>query len=78
MKVAISIPDPVFAAAEQLAKELRVPRSQLYADAIAQYLEPRGAAAVTAKLNAVYAGQDSQVPDELAEVQLGSLNDEAW
>ena len=78
MKVAISIPDPVFAAAEQLAKELRVPRSQLYADAVAQYLERRGAAAVTAKLNAVYAGQDSHVPVEFAQAQLGSLNDEAW
>ncbi len=78
MKVAISLPDAVFAAAEQLAKELRVPRSQLYADAIAQYLERRGAAAVTAKLNAVYAQQDSQVPAEFAQAQLASLNDEAW
>jgi predicted transcriptional regulator len=78
MKVAISLPDPVFAAAEQLAKELRVPRSQLYADAIAQYLERRGAAAVTAKLNAVYAEQESQVPAEFAQAQLSSTNDEAW
>lgn len=78
MKVAISLPDPVFAAAEQLAKELRVPRSQLYAEAIAQYLERRGAGAVTAKLNAVYAEQDSQVPAGFAQAQLGSLNDEAW
>ncbi|ODU41158.1 hypothetical protein [uncultured Aquimonas sp.] len=78
MKVAISLPDPVFAAAEQLAKELRVPRSQLYADAIAQYLERRGAAAVTAKLNAVYAEQESQVPAEFARAQLSGINDEAW
>ena len=55
-----------------------MPRSQLYADAIAQYLERRGGAAVTAKLNAVYAGHESQVPAEFAQAQLSSLNDEAW
>lgn len=55
-----------------------MPRSQLYADAIAQYLERRGAAAVTAKLNAVYAEQESQVPAEFARAQLSGINDEAW
>jgi predicted transcriptional regulator len=66
MKVAISLPDPVFTAAELLAKELRVPRSQLYAEAIAQYLERRGGSAITAKLDSVYSGNGSQVPAEFA------------
>ncbi len=78
MKVAISLPDPVFAAAEQLAKELRVPRSQLYAEAIAQYLDRRGSTAITAKLNNVYSEQQSEVPAEFAGAQLVVVRNEAW
>jgi predicted transcriptional regulator len=78
MKVAISLPDPVFTAAEQLAKELRVPRSQLYAEAIAQYLERRGGSALTAKLNSVYSEQESQLPAEFVHAQSSILTNEAW
>ena len=78
MKVAISLPDTVFTAAEQLAKQLRVPRSQLYAEAIAQYLERRGGTAITAKLNNVYSEQQSQVPAEFARAQASVLSNEAW
>ena len=78
MKVAISLPDPVFTAAEQLAKELQVPRSQLYAEAIAQYLERRGGSAVTAKLNSVYSEQESNIPAEFASAQSSILSNEAW
>ncbi len=78
MKVAISLPDPVFAAAEQLAKELCVPRSQLYAEAIAQYLDGRDSTAITAKLNNVYSEQQSEVPAEFASAQLVVVRNEAW
>jgi len=78
MKVAISIPDPVFAEAERLAQELHVPRSKLYADAIAQYLEMHGGAAVTARLNAVYSEQPSDVEPEFAYAQSAILDNEAW
>jgi len=37
MKVAITLPDPVFEAAEHLAQELHIPRSQLYAEALSAY-----------------------------------------
>jgi metal-responsive CopG/Arc/MetJ family transcriptional regulator len=78
MKVAISLPDPVFAEAERLAQELHVPRSKLYADAIAQYLERHGGSAVTAKLNAVYSEQSSIVEPEFAHAQSAILSNEAW
>lgn len=42
MKVAISLPDPVFNAAELLAQELCASRSQLYAQALSAYLESPG------------------------------------
>ena len=53
MKVAISLPDPVFRAAETLARRLRKSRSQLYAEAIAEYVGAHGAKALTARLNSV-------------------------
>lgn len=78
MKVAISIPDPIFQAAEHLARELHVPRSQLYAEALSSYLDSHGSAAITAKLNAVYGNAPSAMEPELAQAQLRALGHEAW
>lgn len=38
MKTAVSIPDPVFLAAERHARRTRTSRSRLYADALREYL----------------------------------------
>ena len=38
MKTAVSIPDPVFERAERLAKQSRKSRSQLYSDALKEYV----------------------------------------
>lgn len=78
MKVAISLPDPVFSAAERLADELHVSRSQLYAQALAQYLERYSAPAVTAKLNAVYGREPSTLDPVFAQAQSAALHDETW
>lgn len=78
MKVAISLPDPLFEAAEHLARELHIPRSQLYAEALASYLEVRGAAAITARLDAVHGKTAESVDPALANAQLRVLDDEAW
>ncbi|MFV9507021.1 MAG: hypothetical protein AB4911_20925 [Oscillochloridaceae bacterium umkhey_bin13] len=40
MKTAISIPDPLFEAAEQYAQDKGLSRSELYAKAIQHYLYP--------------------------------------
>ena len=78
MKIAISVPDEIFEAGEHLAKQLGLSRSQLYADALSAYLSERGAAAVTDKLNAVYAGESSKLEPPVAQSQLTRLADEAW
>jgi metal-responsive CopG/Arc/MetJ family transcriptional regulator len=78
MKIAISVPDEIFEAGEQLAKQLGLSRSQLYADALSAYLSERGAAAVTAKLNAVYAEESSKLDPAFTKTQLSRLADEAW
>lgn len=78
MKIAISVPDEIFEAGEQLAKQLGLSRSQLYADALSAYLSERGAAAVTAKLDAVYAQESSKLDAAVAHSQLSRVADEAW
>jgi len=55
MKVAISIPDRLFRAADRTAKQMRVPRSQLYARALEAYLKRVARPDVTERLNAVHA-----------------------
>lgn len=78
MKVAISVPDPVFRAAEQLAATLNKPRSQLYAEALAEYVGAHGARDVTRRLNEVYGALPAQVEPALAAAQAAVLGDEAW
>ena len=78
MKVAISLPDPVFRAAETLARRLKKSRSELYAEAIAEYVGARGAKALTAKLDAVYGRESSSLDPALKHAQLERLSREAW
>jgi metal-responsive CopG/Arc/MetJ family transcriptional regulator len=78
MKVAISVPDDVFEAGERLARQLGLPRSQLYADALTAYLSERGAAAVTARLNAIYVNESSKPDPAFTRIQLTRLANETW
>lgn len=78
MKVAISLPDPVFSAADKLAARLRMSRSQLYAEAIREYLGKREEKQVTEQLNAVYAAAPDPVEPALAIAQLEAIDHETW
>jgi len=78
MKVAISLPDPVFSAAEKLAYRLRVSRSQLYAQALEEYLGKRQDSLVTERLNTVYASVQEPLDPALDAAQLGAIDHEAW
>ena len=53
MKTAISIPDDVFADAEQLARELKKSRSRLYGDAVREYVARHSAESITETLDRV-------------------------
>ena len=59
MKTAISLPDEVFQAAERHAGRMRKSRSQLYAEAISEYLARHAPEEVTEAMN--------QVMEELEE-----------
>ena len=78
MKTAISLPDPLFAEAEQVAKRLRISRSKLYATAIAQFLKQYGSRSVTERLNEVYTNEESKLDPALHALQLHSLPREDW
>ena len=58
MKTAVSIPDDLFERADELAGQLGKNRSELYRDALADYLARHDPRAVTGALN--------QIADQLA------------
>ena len=80
MKTTISIPDPVFEAAEDLAKRLGKSRSQLYAEALRQYLETHRDQDVTRCLNEVFDAEPelAEMDPLLKEMQYRSLPKEDW
>ena len=78
MKTAVSLPDEVFALAEEAAKKLRVSRSKLYADAIAEYLERRHADSITRRLDEVYGNRPAKLDPAFLRAQVKSLDRESW
>jgi metal-responsive CopG/Arc/MetJ family transcriptional regulator len=78
MKTAISIPDPLFKAAEQFAKRMGVSRSELYAIALQEYLQTHKREQVTEQLNAVYAEEDSSLDPLFVRLQAQTLPEEYW
>lgn len=75
MKTAISIPEPVFRSAEQLAQRLGVSRSELYSKAVAELIERHREDLVTSRLNEVYGagGEQGSLEQEAALIQHRSL-----
>jgi len=53
MKVAVSIPDDVFAEVERMARRLKTSRSQVYARALTAFVSHHGDDRTTAAMNAV-------------------------
>lgn len=53
MKVAVSIPDDVFAEAEALAKQLKCSRSKIYSRALGEFLGTHAPDRVTERMNDV-------------------------
>jgi hypothetical protein len=78
MKTAISIPDDVFHAAEELSKRLGMSRSELYAKAVAAFIASQRSEGVREKLDAVYEVEDSGLDPVLSQWQWLSLPREDW
>jgi len=78
MKTAISIPDKVFRSAERFAQVSNMSRSQLYARAVAEYVEKHRHRRITEALNEVYAKTPSKIDPVLAKLQQISIFNEDW
>lgn len=62
MKTAVSIPDELFSRAEEMARKTGKSRSQLYQEALSEYLLRRDPGAVTQAMDEALANIDPQ-PD---------------
>jgi antitoxin MazE6 len=78
MKVALSIPDDLFESGEALGKRLGVSRSRLYATALADYVAKHQSRKLTARLDAVYATEESRLNRSLRRAQARSLPRDSW
>jgi metal-responsive CopG/Arc/MetJ family transcriptional regulator len=79
MKTAVSIPDPIFRAADRAARRMGISRSQLYQRALSAFLDRHDDSLVTDALNKVYAEQkDTGVDPVLDRIQRLSLPREDW
>ncbi len=81
MKTAISIRDDIFEAAEQVALDLGISRSELYSKAVELFVARHAGEHVTERLNALYgdAGPPSALDGTLAALQSRSLPiDDEW
>jgi hypothetical protein len=72
------MPDDLFRLAEASARRLRVSRSELYAKAIAEFLQRQQGNGITERLNCVYSQRPAKVDSGLHRAQLKSLEKDAW
>ena len=78
MKTAISIPDPLFQAAELLAKEQGVSRSELYSNAIRDYVSQHKNHKITEALNAIYSVENNTLDSDLEALQTQTTSKDEW
>jgi len=78
MKTAISIPDPIFKAAERAAKRQKVSRSRFYAQAVASYLKSQRDKGIKEALDRVYATENSELDPDLAAAAYHLFAKEKW
>lgn len=78
MKTAVSLPDDLFEAADQLATRLGTTRSGLYALALSEFVAKHLSDSITAQLNAVYGEEAEGLDPVLGELQARSIDKERW
>lgn len=78
MKTAVSIKNSVFERAEKYAKKAKISRSQLYSDAIEEYLAKRDEQALIDQVNAVCEKVDTSLDPFWKRAQARILKKEEW
>jgi predicted transcriptional regulator len=78
MKTAISIPDPLFKKGEKIARKLKLSRSAMYAQALAEFLDRRDEAAIIAQINKVCEEVDTRIDPAIIRAQVASFPRDQW
>lgn len=94
MKTEVSIPDPIFAAVEQLAAKLGVSLNEIYTRAVSDWLarhqeqkqkqepecewEQLSGEEITARLNEYYEHNPSQLDPVIQQLQALTIGTEEW
>ena len=78
MKTAVSIPDDVFERAEQLARRTKKSRSQLFSDAVKEYVARHAPDYVTDAMNRVCAGLENEKDEFVSSAAHRILEHSEW
>lgn len=78
MKTAISIPDKIYAEAERLSRRYKKSRSQVYAEAVAEYLARHDSDAVTEAMNQVCGEVDTRPDPAISAAARRTLKRVEW
>lgn len=78
MKAAISLPDPLFAAVEQLARKRKLTRSRLIALALADYLALQEARNLTERINHVVRESEGEYDPGVKATQVRRVRKAGW
>ena len=73
MKTAISLPDHLYEEAERTAHNLGIPRSQLFAKALEEFIAFHKRENITERLNRVYSGIDSSESEDISLAGIESI-----
>src|SRR6185436_18782414 len=78
MKTAISIPDKIYRDAERLSRRLKKSRSQVYTEAVTEYVARHDPDAVTEAMNRVCEAMDTYSDPALSAAARRTLEDVEW
>jgi len=78
MKTAISVPTPLFRKVERLARRLKKSRSQVYSEAVSEYVERHDPDAITTALDSVYRAPDAQPDSFVRQAGRSILESTEW
>jgi metal-responsive CopG/Arc/MetJ family transcriptional regulator len=73
MKTAISLPDSLYEEAERTAQDLGIPRSQLFAKALEEFIAFHKRENITEKLNRVYANLSHEEFSQISNSGIESI-----
>jgi len=82
MKTAVSLPDQLYEEAERTAQNLGIPRSQLFAKALEEFIASHKRENVTERLNRVYSNISKNEFEGISNIGIESIRnltkDDSW